>query len=115
MYRFSRYSIYMVINVTGIFLLFKTIDTRGIKNRFISNPKGIFKKSVFSLAKFSYGFYLIHQPVMDICIKLLKYFNLFHGYRVLVVGIFLSTLVISWIIMSCLDRIPYINQLIGSK
>ena len=113
--RFSRYSIFMAINVTGIFLLFKTVDARGIKNRFIANPNGIFKKSVFSLAKFSYGFYLIHQPIMDIFIKILEYFNLFHGYKVLVVVIFLSTLAISWIIMCCLDRIPYINQLIGSK
>ncbi len=115
MYRFSRYSIYMAIEVTGVFLLFKNIDARGIKNKFLSNKNGVFKKSVFSLAKYSYGFYLLHQPIMDITIKFLKYFGMYHGYKFLVVFLFLSTLAFSWIIMAALDRVPYINQLIGSK
>ena len=78
-YKFDRYSIFSAIYVSGIFLLFRNYS--GIKlSKFLSNPNGIVKKSIFSLAKYSYGFYLIHQAIMDIFIKVLKYFDLFKGF-----------------------------------
>ena len=113
-YKFDRYSIFSAIYVSGIFLLFRNYS--GIKlPKFLSNPNGIVKKSIFSLAKYSYGFYLIHQAIMDIFIKVLKYFDLFKGYFTLYFIIALVTIAISWLLMAVLNRIPYVNRVIGAK
>lgn len=113
-FKFSMYSIFSAIYASGIFLLFRNFS--GIKlPTFMSNPNGIVRKSIYSLAKYSYGFYLIHQPVMDIFIKILKYFGMFKGYYTLYFTLGIVTLAVSWLIMVGLDRIPYVNKVIGAK
>lgn len=112
---FSRYSIFNAIEVTGIFLLFRNYSGVNLHSKFLSNPNGIIRKSIFSIAKYSYGFYLIHQAIMDILIAFLQYYNMYIGFRSLYFVLFILTLGISWIVMAGLNRIPYVNQVIGAK
>lgn len=113
LYKFDRYSIFNAIEVAGIFLLFR--NYADINLGFLSKPDSIVKKAISSIAKYSYGFYLIHQAIMNIFIGLLVYANLYTGYVSLFIKIFVVTLAVSWIIMALLNRVPYINQLIGAK
>lgn len=115
LFKFDRYSIFLVMEVTGVFLLYRNLSNVNLNIGFFSNPDGIFRKSVFSIAKYSYGFYLIHQAIMDLIIKALKYFDLFNGYKLLLLFIFVSTFIVSWIVMAVFNRIPYVNRVIGAK
>lgn len=115
LYRFSRYSIFMAVEVTGIFLLFKNIGNYNININFFKNSNGIFKKSVFSLAKYSYGIYLIHAPILDIIKRFILYLGLFNEYVLVTFLFIILTITISWFIMAFLNRIPYINRVIGAK
>lgn len=109
-YLLSRYSVFLVIEVMGIFLLFKNIDKKNID--FFNSSDSIFRKVSFSIAKYSYGIYLVHQVIMNLLIILLiPYCN----YKVLALLLFIGTLTISWLILAVLNRIPYINQVIGAK
>lgn len=47
-----RLSIYTVVEVIGIFILFKNFSKFNLNFNFLSNPDGIFRKSAFSLAKY---------------------------------------------------------------
>ena len=112
---FSRYSIFNAIEVTGIFLLFRNFSGVNLHSKFLSNPNGIIRKSIFSIAKYSYGIYLIHQAIMDIFRAFLKYFDMQSGYISLYFLLFVVTLGGSWLVMALLNRIPYVNQVIGAK
>jgi peptidoglycan/LPS O-acetylase OafA/YrhL len=114
-YKFDIYSIFNAMEVTGIFLLFRNIKGVNLHGVILTTAEKIFRKAAFSLAKYSYGFYLIHQAIMDIFIKILKHFDMFTGYKSLFVLLFVVTLGVSWILMAGLDRIPYVNKVIGSK
>lgn len=113
LFKFNRYSIFNAIEVTGIFLLFR--NYAGLNFGALSKPDSIIRKAISSIAKYSYGFYLIHQPIMDIFISVLVYTNMYTGYYSLFIKLFVVTLVISWLLMALLNRIPYINQVIGAK
>lgn len=115
LFKFDRYSIFNAIEVTGIFLLFRNYSGMNLHSDYLSRPDNIFRKAIFSIAKYSYGFYLLHQAIMDVFIKLLKYWGAYNGYKTLFILIFVVTLVSSWIIMAVFNRIPYINQVIGAK
>ena len=111
-FNFERYSILIVMEVTGIFLLFKNFSKFDIKSRFLNNNDSIFRKAVFSLAKYSYGIYLVHRVILVVFYKgLYKILP----YKLLVVILFLSALGISWFVLAILNRVPYINQVIGAK
>ena len=112
---FSRYSIFNAIEVTGIFLLFRNFSGVNLHSKFLSNPNGIIRKSIFSIAKYSYGIYLIHQAIMDIFRAFLKYFDMQNGFISLYFTLFVVTLGGSWLVMALLNRIPYVNQVIGAK
>ena len=113
LFKFDRYSIFNAILVTGVFLLFRSFSD--VNFGVLSRPNGIVQKSIFSIAKYSYGFYLLHQVIMNLVIHALRYFNLYHGYVSLFFIIFVATLAISWFLMAVLNRIPYVNQVIGAK
>ena len=114
-YRFNRYSILMAIEVSGIYLLFKNLDT---KHSFKKVPRIIretFKKAVSSIAKYSYGFYLIHLCIIILTIQFLKYAHLFTRFKLVFFSVTLFTIILSWIIMAILNRVKYINKFIGAK
>lgn len=111
-YVFERYSILFAFEVTGIFCIFKNFGQLNINWKFLSNPDSIFRKSVFSIAKYSYGIYLTHQFVMNF----LVIFLVGHvRYTFLIVILIILTLVISWGGLAILNRVPYLNQWIGAK
>ena len=109
-YTFSRYSLPVAIEVMGIFLLFKNFSKLPFSFGFAENPNGIFRKSVAALAKYSYGIYLIHAVIQYMLLKLP-----IHGYNLRVFIFLFATIIISVLVMSVLNRIPYVNQVIGAK
>ena len=114
LFKFERYSIFIAMEVTGIFLIFKNyldIDFNDNMPKFTL----IIKKAIDSIAKYSYGFYLIHLPLMTIIIAILKINSLYYGYFSRFAYLFVSTLCISWIVMAIFNRISKINQIIGAK
>ncbi|MBQ6139458.1 MAG: acyltransferase [Methanobrevibacter sp.] len=113
LFKFDRYSIFNAIEVAGVFLLFKNYSD--INFGALSKPDNIIRNAISSIAKYSYGFYLIHQAIMDIFIRILVYTNMYTGYVSLFLKLFVVTLGVSWILMATLNRIPYINQIIGAK
>lgn len=108
----DRLSIYIIIEVIGIFLLFKNFHKFNININFFTNPDGIFKKSVFSIAKYSYGIYLNHLVIKNL---LQANFESILGYEPLILVLSVGTLVIAWLVMALLNRIHYLNQVIGAK
>lgn len=109
MYVFDRYSIFLAIEVTGIFLLFKNAN---ININFLKNPDGIVRKAIFSIAKYSYGIYLIHMVILNF---ILAFTIDILPYNALIVTLFVGSLIISWFIMAILNRIPYLREIIGAK
>lgn len=113
-YYFDRYSIFMAAEVTGIFLLFRNLDNIKLNINFFSNPKGIFRRSISSIAKYSYGFYLIHYPILTMMIIALKECTTL-GFIPIVLISFIGIILISWLLMALLNGVPYINKVIGAK
>ena len=113
-YHWDRYSLFIIMEVAGIFLLFRNLGDINFNINFFTNPNGVFKKSVFSIAKYSYGFYLMHTPILTVMVPILaKFTNL--GFKSIVFVSFVGVIVICWIIMALLNRIPYVNKVIGAK
>lgn len=108
----DRLCIYIVVEVIGIFLLFKNFNKFNLNFSFLSNPDGIFRKSVFSIAKYSYGMYLNHLVIKNI---LIAYFEPLLSYEPLILVLSVGTILIAWFLMASLNRIPYLNQVIGAK
>lgn len=113
MAKFSRYHILMVIEVIGLFTLFKNISQLNLNIKFFSNDKGIFRKSIYSIAKYSYGIYLIHRLVPILLLKIVTPMNI--AYKPLYFGMIIATIAISWLIMAVFNRIPFVNRVIGAK
>ena len=115
LYNCDRYSLFNVAKVAGIFLLFRNFSGFTFNNDSLSKFGGILRKPIISIAVYSYGFYLLNQPILNIIVSIFKHNHLFVGYGSLFFKLFFATLFVCWIIMAVLDRIPYVNQLIGSK
>lgn len=111
-YYFSRYSIYLAIESMGLFIVFKCFGQLNLNFNFLTNPDGIFRKSVFSIAKYSYGIYLIHNVIMSIIFLALIGVV---GFKLLVVILFVGSLLGSWAILALLNRVPYLKNYIGAK
>ena len=109
---FQRYHIIRVFEVIGVFILFKNFFKLNINWNFLSNPDGIFRKSIFSIAKYSYGIYLIHR--VFICIFVFALAD-FISFKLLMILTFVLTLLVSWGILAGLNRIPFVNKVIGAK
>ena len=97
-------SIFIILETAGIFILFKNFKTE--------TPFTIFKTACSSLAKHSYGIYLIHFPVLIYCVDFLPL-----NFSLATKGFVLFVLVtgLSWLIMAICERLPYLDRVIGSK
>lgn len=109
-FAFHRYSIFMAITAVGIFTLFKNIEKENID--FFNSPNSIFRKITFSIAKYSYGIYLNHMVFLNLIFLLSS--TIFYFKGVAAITLF-GTIIICWLILAILNRIPYINQIIGAK
>ena len=114
LYKMDRYSILTAIEVIGIFLLFKNFNKLGINLHIADNPDNIIHKMVFSLAKYSYGIYLSHSVFLT-CFSLALYSWGCMHYKLFVFFLFISSLCLSWGLLILLNRIPYVNKVIGAK
>ena len=112
-YNFDIYTILVIGEATGVFLLFKNFYKFNLKLNFIRNPHSIVNKLIMAMAKYSYGIYLTHATIIVIFVDAIDGFG-FHvnGFTIsmLVIALFVTLA-----IMFILDKIPVINQLIGSK
>jgi surface polysaccharide O-acyltransferase-like enzyme len=108
-HRLDRYSIFLVIEVMSIFLLFRYISEHEMPIKI--SDDSILRKGVFSIAKYSYGLYLVHRPIS------IFFFGIIASQQVysFIIVVFILTFIVSWIIMAVLNRVPYINQVIGAK
>ena len=111
-YYFSRYSIFLAFESMGLFVLFKNFNQLPFNFNFLKNPDGIFRKSVFSIAKYSYGIYLVHHVILNLLMLIL--ISTLH-FKAMVVALFIGTLILSWGLLAVLNRVPYLNRYIGAK
>ena len=109
-YYFSRYSLFVALESIGLFLVYRNIDTK--KMDIFQNKDGFLRKSSFTIAKYSYGIYLIH---LFILLLLMIVFLPHLPYPVTVVLLFVGTLGLSIVVMAIFNRIPYVNKVIGAK
>ncbi|WP_297982833.1 acyltransferase family protein [uncultured Methanobrevibacter sp.] len=104
MFYFNRYSIFLAIEAAGVFLLFRN-------HKFNINKEGYAYKFIFSMAKYSYGMYLIHYPLIVLLYKILPPMN----QVILVIVLFVLIVPLTMIIMDLLNRVPYVKGIIGAK
>lgn len=107
---FANFSVINVFEVIAIFSLVKNFDKLNINMGFIQNPNNLLHKSIVSIAKYSYGIYLIHRLILAVLSKLLE--NQV-PYISLLVILFILTLLISWGILLILNKVPYLNKIIN--
>ena len=108
----NRLSIFVIMEVVGVFLTFKNFGKLNLNLEKLSKPIEIFKKAVFSIAKYSYGMYLNHIIIM----LLLAHYTIGkYEYLPYITILIVGTVGISWLSMALLNRIPYLNQVIGAK
>ncbi len=121
-YNFDRYSFLTAIEVIGVFILFKNFNKFNMG--FLSNEKSflykvfvdeesIFKRFAFTLAKYSYGIYLIHTAILSVIFRTLNY-GMFN-YTSYFLTLFILDLIFSVLLMSILSRVPYVKNWIGAK
>lgn len=121
-YNFDRYSFLTAIEVIGVFIVFKNFNA--FKIGFLSNEKSLpyklfvdkdsyFKRFAFTLAKYSYGIYLIHTAILSVLYRSLSY-GMFNYTRYFL-SLFILDLIISLLVMGFLSRVPYVKDWIGAK
>ncbi|MEE0901831.1 MAG: acyltransferase [Methanobrevibacter sp.] len=99
-----RYSLWISLEVAGVFLLFKNA-------KFNISENGIVKRAITAIAQYSYGIYLFHYSILLLIVRNLQNYN----QPIYICILFTLTLISSVLIMSILNRIPYLNQVIGAK
>lgn len=121
-YNFDRYSILTAIEVIGVFILFKNFDKFNLNflkdekswlYRIFVDKNSIFKKFTFTLAKYSYGLYLIHTAILSILYRSISFSHF--NYTSYFLFLFVMDVLISVLVMSLLSRIPHVKDLIGAK
>lgn len=115
-YYLDRYSIFTAIEVIGIVLLFKNFGKLNIHINFFDNPEGIFHKSIFSIAKYSYGMYLVQRFVITFIWEIIRPFSIFKMFPALsIVVLFILSAFFSWAIIHLLNYIPNMGKIVGAK
>ncbi len=113
LYKFSRYSLPISIEVIGVFLLFKNFYKLNINWDFLSNPNNGGHGLIEDIARCSYGIYLTHSVMLQVVIGFLPNFLLSYGALVFIFS--LLTLFIPLAILLLLNKVPYLNAVIGVK
>lgn len=108
---FNRYSIFNSIIAISVFLIFKNFSKFNININF-KRVSALFRKMVFAMAKYSYGIYLIHYPIVFLFRRTLLA-NL--PYSLLLTSCVLIALFVSMGVLAILNRVPYLNNIIGAK
>lgn len=103
---FDRYSILNIAEVIGVFCLFKTSKT-------FENPNKYLKTISEKLAKTSYGIYLVHGPVMKLLVAFLPIGIL--GFKLELVLIITLAIAISYVLVTLVSKIPFLEEFSGSK
>jgi len=106
LFRFNRYSILLIIEVTGVFCLFKTSEH-------LKNPNKYFKIFITAVASCSYGMYLTHCMFIHFFGKLAQNITIPMPtvYVILLLAAFFGSLGLIYI----LGRIPYVQDFVGVK
>ena len=107
----NRYSAFLTVEVAGIFLLFKNFHKFNINLNFSKTLDKIFRRVVFDIAKYSYGIYLIQGLFLCIYAQIVPYHEFYTNF----IEIFILIVVSSMITMYILEKVPYINKVIGAK
>jgi surface polysaccharide O-acyltransferase-like enzyme len=109
---FDRYSIFNTIIAICVFIIFKNFSKFNLKVHFKTLEKW-FRKLVAALAKYSYGIYLVHYPLIVLISYFMPINSLPYGVLYVIsvsIGIFGSMG-----ILALLNRVPYIQEIIGAK
>lgn len=117
MYLFQRYSFLVAVASAGVYILFKNFNKFKIANRFKDFSKSkigiIFYNSNFSIAKYSYGIYLVHMLyVSSLRAFIIPYCN---SYKLDLILLFIISFGLSWLTMALLSRIPHLSKIVGAK
>jgi surface polysaccharide O-acyltransferase-like enzyme len=105
LFSFHRYSILEIVEVIGVFCLFKC-------SSYMNNPNDIVRRAISSIAMCSYGMYLIHSQIMMAFRKLLHiHLNFLEEY----VFLFLVGFMMSWIIIHVLSKVPILDEYAGAE
>ena len=107
----NRYSLFLSVEVAGIFLLFKNFHKFNINLNFSEKLDKLFRRIVFDIAKYSYGIYLIQGLFLCIYAQIVPYHEFYSNF----IEIFILIVVSSMLTMYVLEKVPYINKEIGSK
>ena len=102
---FHRYSILVMMEAVGVFLLFKSSSS-------IDRLPVSFKNIIYSIAFCSYGMYLIHSQMIMVVRKILP---LSLGFTITYVVLFIVGFLLSWALIYILAKVPVINEWIGVK
>lgn len=105
LFTFHRYAILPIIEVIGVFCLFKT-------SRLLNNPNDSIRKAVSSIAISSYGIYLIHSQLIMVVRKVL---HVSFDFKLEYMILFFVGFVISWIVIYILAKIPFLDEWVGVK
>lgn len=102
---FHRYSILIMMEAAGVFLLFKSSSS-------IDRLPVSFKNIIYSIAFCSYGMYLIHSQTIMVVRKILPPSL---GFTITYVVLFIVGFLLSWALIYILAKVPVINEWIGVK
>ena len=112
---FSLILFILAINVFLFFRYFEESNQKSIKKLYLWIKNGIIGKIINSLSKTSYGIYLVHYIIIKVLYN--SIFNKIgiNDYHIIGIPIvFIVTLVISWLIITILSKIPYLSKFSGS-
>ena len=112
--RLSYFNLLILFMSANAFLLFKYLSKT---DKFIDMENNSLGKAFTLISNYSYGIYLVHYLILY-CIKinLIKIINFTQGSSLIWIPVLvILTTVISLIILSILDRIPYLDKVTGKK
>ena len=112
--RLSYFNLIILFMSANAFLLFKYLSKT---DSFIDMENNQLGNALTTISNYSYGIYLIHYLVLY-CIKinLIKFINFTEGSSLIWIPVLvILTTAISLIILSILDKIPYLDKVTGKK